>query len=184
MMFKSHVLSFIEYRTPGLFHACSTVLAEIDRVQARFLSEIGLGEGEAMMHFNLAPLSVRRDIAMLGVIHRAVLRQGPPPLWQFFQLSEANPLRRSARTRRHSKQIVEIPVGRHLEIWRRSAFGLVSVYNLLPQEAVNKLQVCEFQRFLADMVKHRFVAQERFWALTLSTRCDVMLRRRLLQFFE
>jgi hypothetical protein len=184
MMFKSHVLSFIEYRTPGIFHAWSTVLAEIDRVQARFLSEIGLAEGEAMIHFNLAPLSVRRDIAMLGVIHRAALRQGPPALWHFFQLSEPNLLRRSARTSRHSMQIAEPPSGRQLEIWRRSAFGLISVYNMLPQDAVNKLQVCEFQGFLANMVKDRFVAQEHLWKSTLSTRCDVMARRRLLQLFD
>ena len=36
------------------------------------------------MNFNLAPLSTRRDIAMLGVIHRAALREGPQQLLIFF----------------------------------------------------------------------------------------------------
>ena len=52
---------------------------------------------------------------------------------------------------------------------------------MLPEEAVSKGNVSDFQRFLSDMVKDRFVAQERFWKSTLSTRCDVMTRRRLLQ---
>ena len=36
---------------------------------------------EALEHFSLAPLAARREIAMLGVIHRAVLKKGPLQLW-------------------------------------------------------------------------------------------------------
>ena len=181
MMFKSHVLSFIEYRTPGIYHACSTVLSELDLVLSRFLMQIGLSEADAFMHFNLAPLCVRRDIAMLGVIHRAVLRKGPPSLWQFFVFDQSAPPRRSARSSRHSKQLLEHSVGRNLEMMRRSALGLISVYNMLPEEAVSKHNVSEFQHALTEIVRHRFIAQERFWKFTLSTRCDIMTRRRLLQ---
>ena len=34
---------------------------------------------------NLAPLAVRRDIAMLGLIHRAMLGRGPAQFREFFQ---------------------------------------------------------------------------------------------------
>ena len=71
MLYKSHVLSFVEYRTPGVHFASTSVLNEIDDVQVRFVRQLGLSEEGAFMHFNLAPLCVRRDIGMLGLIHRA-----------------------------------------------------------------------------------------------------------------
>ena len=42
----------------------------------------------ALFVFHLAPLSVRRDIAILGVIHRMVLGRGP----QFRELFKLAPL--------------------------------------------------------------------------------------------
>ena len=42
MMYKSHVLSYIEYPTPGIHFACTSVLQDIDDVQKRFLHEIDL----------------------------------------------------------------------------------------------------------------------------------------------
>ena len=70
-------ISFVEYRTPAVYHAAKTTLAGIDAVQRRFLRECGLSDEEALLHFNLAPLETRRDIAMLGLIHRSVLGGGP-----------------------------------------------------------------------------------------------------------
>eukprot|EP00969_Alexandrium_andersonii_P029728 1298020-Alexandrium_andersonii.AAC.1 len=32
----------------------------------------------ALFRFRLAPLATRRDIALLGLVHRTVLGQGPP----------------------------------------------------------------------------------------------------------
>ena len=51
-VYKSKVLSFVEYRNPAVYHAAKTTLAGIDAVQR---------------------LETRRDIAMLGLIHRSVL---------------------------------------------------------------------------------------------------------------
>ena len=39
---------------------------------------------QALIHFSLAPLECRRDMAMLGFIHRIALGKGPPPFQQFF----------------------------------------------------------------------------------------------------
>ena len=105
------------------------------------------------MDFNLAPLSVRRDIAMLGVIHRAILRQGPPQLWKFFRLDLSTPVRQSRHAKRHSRHVVEWPAGRSLDIMRRSALGMIRIYNLLPDELVMKLSVKEFQHGLTVLVK-------------------------------
>ena len=72
-LYKSLVLSFFESGTPGYFHAAPSVLACIDRVQRLFLREIGLCDVEALLDYRLAPWDVRRDIAMLGLLHRVNL---------------------------------------------------------------------------------------------------------------
>ena len=82
-LYKSQVLSYIEYRTVAIYHACSSHLEHIDKLQHRFLRELGLSSERALLDFNLAPMSTRRDIAMLGLIHRAVLGKGPSQLHQF-----------------------------------------------------------------------------------------------------
>ena len=76
-VYKSKVLSFVEYRTPAVYHAVKTTLAGIDAVQRRFLRECGLSDEEALLHVNLAPLETRREIAMLVLIHHSVLGGGP-----------------------------------------------------------------------------------------------------------
>eukprot|EP00969_Alexandrium_andersonii_P279798 12368234-Alexandrium_andersonii.AAC.1 len=43
-------------------------------------------EGCALLRFRLAPLAVRRDIALLGLVHRAALGLGPPQLQQIFRV--------------------------------------------------------------------------------------------------
>ena len=63
-IYKSKVLSFIEYRTPAIYHADSAYLDMLDFTQVSFLREIGFNEREAFSYFNLAPLQVRRDIAI------------------------------------------------------------------------------------------------------------------------
>ena len=67
-------------------------------MQTRFLRQIGLSDESAFMHFNLAPLMVRRDIAILGVIHRAAMCAGPPQLWGFFRLDSSVPTRVDAKS--------------------------------------------------------------------------------------
>jgi hypothetical protein len=83
-LYKAQVLSFVESSTPALFHAAPSTLAWIDRVQARFLREVGLSEMEALRYFRLAPLRSRRDMAMLGALHRVNLSLAPSQLEAFF----------------------------------------------------------------------------------------------------
>ena len=76
-LFKSHVLPSLEYRTPAIYHASATVLNNVDSVQRMFLKDMNVSSEDALMDksFNLAPLGMKRDMAMLGVIHRAVLKK-------------------------------------------------------------------------------------------------------------
>ena len=171
-LYKSKILSFIECKTAAVYHACGTHLSLLDRIQRRFLREIGVSEMDALMEFNLAPLSTRRDLAMLGLVHRTVLREGPVQFQNFFRLSE--PRTAGYRTRgsssRHSRQLEEVRGAHFLEIERRSALGLVGVYNLLPEDAVLASSVSVFQSRLQHYVKERAKAGCADWAESLSPR--------------
>ena len=81
VLYKSHVLGYVKYRTSALYHASASVLAPLDKLQERVLRELGLSDEEALEDFRLAPLGSRRDIAMLGVVFRAVLKKGPSQLF-------------------------------------------------------------------------------------------------------
>ena len=88
-MYKAQVLSILEYRTAAIYHACSSSLAELQSVQDKLLSAAGFAcPIAALLGVKLAPLRVRRDIAMLGLIHQTVLGQGPQQFREFFQPDE------------------------------------------------------------------------------------------------
>ena len=76
-LYKAHILSYIEYRTPVLLHASHSVLIPLDMIQNRFLSNNGITIEDTALHFKLLPLRQRRQIAALGVIQRTVLKKGP-----------------------------------------------------------------------------------------------------------
>ena len=79
-LYKCHVLSYLESSMAAIYHAAPTHLGLIDHVQEVLLRELGLRETEALLRYKLAPLSTRRDCAMLGVIHRAVPPGSPAVL--------------------------------------------------------------------------------------------------------
>ena len=107
----------------------------------------------------------------IGIIHRDALRQGPPPSWKFFQRDVSVRLRRSDRTsRKHSKCLMEWPAGQNLKIMRRSALGMIRVYNILPQDVVDTQDLKAFQKALTNLVRDRVVAGDSRWPLLLSPR--------------
>ena len=111
-LFKSRVLGYIEYRTPAIYHAGSTSLAQLDIILGRLLRTLGISDEESLIEFRLAPLSTRRDMGMLGVIHRSVLGEGPLQFSKYFvqKAPHGRPWGREAR-RTHDKQIVSHRVG-------------------------------------------------------------------------
>ena len=170
-LYNSHILSFLEYRTPGLYHASSSVIDPVNRIQSKFLREVGVSEIAALLDFNLAPLESRRDIAMLGVLHRAALKEGPVCFHKWFYEAAPN-CRRSERGRRNTyRPLAEILPIYSLAIARRSAFGLISVYNLLPNSIVEKSCVKSFQRALSDFMKDQARRNHTLWPALFSPRC-------------
>ena len=107
---------------------------------------------------------------MLGMIHRAALQLGPTQFWQWFRLAP-NRERRTTRlaARRHNKQLVDMCDGSQSALLARSAFGLVKVYNLLPQDVIDKRSVKLFQNALQTLVKEEMDCGRPNWDTCLST---------------
>ncbi len=114
------------------------------------------------------------DIAMLGVIHRAVLGVGPPHLRRFFRLAApADYQRTRADVRRHHRHLEDPREGRYLEVLRRSALGLIGVYNLLPPDVVDAASVQSFQRLLQALVQRAEWTSVPNWHRVLSPRLEM-----------
>ena len=85
VLYKAKLLSYIGSRTAAIDHATDTVSARLDRVRRQFLQCVGLSAVEALTKFKLAPQTTRRDIAMLGLVHRTVFGHGPPHFAKLFE---------------------------------------------------------------------------------------------------
>ena len=109
---------------------------------------------------------------MLGVIHRTVLKKGPEHFKEFFfaTLGQRHKYETKLNTRRHSKQLEDPRKGAFPELVRRSALGLIAVYNRLPAEVVREDTVKGFQKQLQELVKERATAGCEDWPQTYSPR--------------
>ena len=146
-LFKCQVLSYIESGVAAYYHAAPSLLQRLDRVQNRFLRELGVSAEDSIEKYRLAPLTSRRDIGMLGLLHRIVLGEAPSQLASLFPFA-APPGDFTTRlsVRRHERQFQQPPF--RTDVLHRSLFGLVVVYNLLPPEVIAHLSVSEFQSHL------------------------------------
>ena len=171
-LYKTHVLSYIEFRTSAIYHASSTVLAPVDKIQRSFLHSLGISDADALLRYNLAPLTTRRDIAMLGLVHRAALGLGPPHFREWFR--PAGPPTHAHRTRslttQHNRQLHDYVDGSHSVLLRRSALGLPRVYNKLSQQLVDTSSVSFFQSKLQEAVKLQLREGNENWQYTFSPR--------------
>jgi hypothetical protein len=150
VLYKQQVLSFIEYRTPALYHATASVLGQLDRTQDSFLRELVIDRAAALMDFNLAPLSMRRDIALLGMLDQAALRDGPPQLREVF------------KRRAGGWTLVDPLEGQSPSLlMRRSISGLIRVYNKLGG-AQQCAEVKDFQMLLQERAKS--IVRKGLWA--------------------
>jgi hypothetical protein len=146
VQYKQQVLSFIEYRSSAIYHATTTVLNQVDVLQDRFLRELGITREAALMDFSLAPLSMRRDIGLLGLLHRSALGEGPPQFREYFKRQTG------------SWRLVDPLSGRSLSLlMKRSIWGLVPVYNSLGG-ALECAAVKDFQGMLQARAKRVVIA--------------------------
>jgi hypothetical protein len=164
-LYSAHLLSFLEYRTPAIYHATRDVLSRLDAVQTRFLRNAGVDDVTALIEFHLAPLAIRRDIAMLGLIHRTAIRRGSPHFLEHFKLAE-----KPGTNHVHRRQMVDPRMQYSRHIVKRSALGLVAIYNMLPPAVVEPACVSVFQRNLQKLVTQRALDGREDWMVTLCPR--------------
>ena len=170
-LYKSLVLSYIEAGIPGYFHASPSVLACIDRVQKRFLREVGLTEAEALLDFRLAPLKARRDMAILGFLHRVNIGLVSNQIRDLFPpVAHGSDRVFAPRTaaRIHNRQLLDRVTRDSSEQFKGSIFGMVQCYNSLPQEIVDKKDVKTFQRSLQEGLRTQARAGNEEWQTMLS----------------
>ena len=71
--FKTHIWGLIEIHCGAYFHAANSLLEKIDQVQTSFLNKLEVTERQAFLNFNFAPIKLRRNVAILGLLHKRVL---------------------------------------------------------------------------------------------------------------
>ena len=131
-----------------------------------------------MIHFRLVPFSVRSDIAMLGVIHRASLGCAPEQLRRLLFNGRAPRVfqdRTRSGARLHSRQLPEPSHVGNQDYVRRSLFGYVSVYNLLPEHAVLHRTTTACQSALQTLVINVAKRSSEQWTEVLSPRHGMAL---------
>ena len=149
-LYKSNILSYLEGATPALYHACPSVLKPLDNIQNTLVCELGLSPEQALIEYSLAPLCMRRDIAMLGLLYKISRQCAPKPLQELFSLRLSNLESYGFRSDavRHPWQIADPVEVTHPVIIKRSIFGLIRVFNQLPESIVSAKSVAIFQRSL------------------------------------
>ena len=153
-VFKAHVLSYIERSTPAIFHCSPSILCLLDNVQLYFLDAVETSLKDALLHFNLAPLSSKRHISMLGLIHKSQLGIAPTCLSSCFPRARSTLYNFSdSLSPIHDRQVACHVTPSCPIIFRRSVFALVRVYNKLPADVVSATSVSLFQRRLTALLK-------------------------------
>ena len=154
--FKAHVWGIIEGFVPAIYHAAPSTLARIDGIQTSFLCALDLNEDDGFLRFGMVPLCMRRDIGMLGVLYKCAHGLAHSDLLKLFPLQSDVPVHTHhtrTMTQKHGLQLLLRNHGDHRIVFHRSLFGLVKVWNALPNFVVSMHSVKNFQSELMSMAR-------------------------------
>ena len=146
------------------------MLDKVGQVQSNFLHKLNISEREAFLEFNFAPTILRRNIGILGLIHKRVLGLCHPSFeallpWYGQRFPESRGLGHSKQLYGHS---CEINFNRAL--FGRSIFAMIDIYNNLPQGVVDIGSVASFQSTLTSIAKERCKQNMNDWHLSFNRR--------------
>ena len=169
--FKTHIWSIMEQHNGAIFHASASMLEKLDSMQKRFLDEIGMSEQEAFLKCNFATPALRRNIGVLGLLHKRVLGKCHPIFQRLLPFHRD--IFGSLRPAEHDRQLYGhiMEVDRQQNLHDRSIFAMVYVYNKLPQHAVECNDVSSFQHVLTLMVREKCEQGDSDWQLLFNARC-------------
>ena len=166
-MFKCHILSFIEGATPAIYHAAPSILKPLDEIFWHFISQAGVSEEQSLCNFNLAPLGMRRDIAMLALLHKVSLGTAPEPVCKLFRHRHGtlDSFGFGFSFQSHPRQLHDPVCFSHPPIVQRSVYGLIRVYNSLPSFVLDAPAPKSFQNRLQKLAKDAAQASKADWQL-------------------
>jgi hypothetical protein len=163
--YKTHIWGYTEYHNGAIFHAASSELAKLDRLQKHYVHELSLTEESAFMYYNFAPPSLRRDIGILGFLHKRVLGECHNAIALMFPFI---PVGLPWHNKQLDSHMYECTC--RLGLFQRSVFSMVHVYNRLPQYVVDQDSVSKFQTELTKIAKHRCAHLSLPWRTTFTSR--------------
>ena len=171
MQYKTHIWGHAEYQNAAICHAVPSLLAQIDAMQRRYLHELHLTEEVAFLDHNFLPPRTRRDVAMLGLIHKRVLGTAHPAFAFLLPWSTA-----SSVHCRHNKQLYsgrDKCIGNHA-LFHRSILGRADMYNRLSQRLVDIDNIKMFQSELTQIIRNRCERNIPTWQSTFDpSRFDI-----------
>ena len=146
----------------AIYHAADSHLSELDALQRRFLKALDLSDQDAFLTYNLAPLRLRRDIAILGLLHRIQLGEVHDDFGRLFPRAVHERIFESRHNqRRHGRQFQEF--WGNTDYFNRSVFSAVRVYNILPEYTVAATTIKAFQSLLTKDARFWCKAQRLNW---------------------
>ena len=129
-----------------------------------------MSESVAFLEHNFSPIPLRRNIAVLGLLHKRVLGQAHISFDQLLPwYTDGFP---SGRGFGHDKALYGhwAEVTHHRQLFNRSIFSMSDIYNNLPQFVVDCTSVKEFQSTLTARAKQRCRDGCAWWADTFDCR--------------
>ena len=120
-------------------------------MQRWYLHELGVSDSEAFVKFNFAPPSIRRRIGLLDFLHKHVICLYHPALPVDLPFAPGHIIRHHDKT---SKSHYD-EVRSHAQLYNRSLYMYVLIYNRLPHELVMSPSVSSSQSQLTKLVKER-----------------------------
>ena len=154
----------------GIFHASDSLLHKIHETQQRFLRELGITEEEAFLQHNFAPSQLRRNIGILGLMHKRVIGECHPIFRKL--LPFCTDVGQPGYPNGHNKQLYgHLHTVRLQMAWYcRSIFAMIYRYNMLPQNVVDSSTVKEFQKHLTLTARMHCAAGTPEWQELFSRR--------------
>jgi len=170
MQYKTHIWGHAEYQNGCIAHAAPSTLLKIDSMQRRYLHELSITEQVAFLDHNFAPPCLRRDIGMLGLIHKRILGLAHPAYEQLLPMASQRWYDDQYHYPRHDKQIdngMDQCIYAH-NMFNRSIFGRVVIYNRLSQRIVDCTNISTFQHELTELAKAKCERGENEWQYMFS----------------
>ena len=153
----------MECHNGGIFHASTHIVEKLDAVHYKFLKDIDLQSSDAFLQFNFAPPSLRRNIGILGLLHKRVLGLSHPVFQTLLPFSVDVP--GSYRQGDHNKQLYGHihEVNFQLALHFRSIYALMCIHYSLPQNVVDCNTVTSLEKHLSKMARDACAAGHENW---------------------